>query len=97
MNKKEYDEIDLFIDKKFNLTGAQLATLTQATTYTGIKEVEPKPKEHRGTTQRLDMRRFTVKDLIGKTPTDKTIWKLIQSKDLNRKIRDFFWKTMHMG
>lgn len=43
VNKEEYDEIDVTIDKKIDLSGAQLLTLTQAITYTGIKELEPEP------------------------------------------------------
>ncbi|KZP21144.1 ribonuclease H-like protein [Athelia psychrophila] len=93
--KEECDVIDLTINPKFNLTGAQLSKMTQATAYAGIREQKKDLAPKIGAAIRLDMTRHAAKELTGKQPLDKRIWKSLQHDDFQRTIRIFFWKTMH--
>lgn len=85
----DFSDLDLTISEKFDLTGAQLSTLTQALAYEGIREKKEAPTR-RGTIARLDITRHTVNEPFGKMPSDRTIWKAIQHKDITRSIRTFF-------
>jgi len=75
-------------------TGAKLATMNQASLYTGILE-QKKSLERMGTIVNLDLTRWAIKDLSDKLPTDRAIWKSIRNKNITRKIREFLWKSMH--
>lgn len=88
------DEVDTEISPKFNLTGAQLSSMTQAIAYTGIRSQKTQ-KERSGTLERLEMTRYAAQENFGFTPTHDGIWSALRSQDISRKIRNFFWKTMH--
>lgn len=92
--KDTFDEPDLEIDPKFNLTGAQLSKLTQALAYEGICE-KKKLKYKRGLDMMMDITRYAIEDAFGVLPSDEKIWKSIQNKDLPRSFRAFLWKTLH--
>jgi ribonuclease HI len=92
--KTTFDVIDLSVNGKFNLTGAQLSCMSQALTYQGIqklKEITPR----NSTVINLDITRHAVKDLSNKLPSDATIWHSIRNKDITRTIRVFLWKMLH--
>jgi ribonuclease HI len=94
IQKMTYDNLDLTLAKKFNLTGAQLSMMSQAMIYQGIKgRVQIAPR--RSTIITLDVTRHAVKRLTGHLPTDATIWHSIRSKDITRSIRVFLWKILH--
>ncbi|KZP05599.1 RnaseH-domain-containing protein, partial [Athelia psychrophila] len=93
--KETYDIIDLQIEKKFNLTGAQLSKLTQKIAYQGIRDTKTNPGLTRGATRRLDMTRHAVKALNGRYPTNQALWKSVHHPDFQKQIRIFFWTMMH--
>ena len=93
--KAEFDEIDLTIDKRFDLTGAQLSKLSQAIAYRGIRGEKPKLKLTSGAKKRLDMTRHAVKALSGRYPIDSVMWKSVHHADFQRQIRIFLWTLMH--
>lgn len=94
--KEIFDELDLKIENKFNMTGAQLSKITQALVYEGIKEQQKQPKGRSGTDARLEITRYAAEEMFGQAPPlDETIWKAIQHQDLSRSIRGFFWRATH--
>jgi hypothetical protein len=73
--KKEfYNELHLDINPNFNLTGAQLAGLTQALTYKGIYETKA-PWDRQLMTQMLAITRHAVNNITGRHPDDSKVWK----------------------
>jgi ribonuclease HI len=93
-NKVSYDTLDLKPDAKFNLTGGQLSTMSQALAYQDIQEGAPSSTRF-SMTINLDITRYAVKRVTGHLPTDTAIWLSIQSKDITRTIRVFLWKVIH--
>lgn len=93
--KENLDQVNLEIEKKFDLTGAQLSKLTQALAYRGIRERKKKPELTRGAKIRIDMTKHAVKEINGNLPTNERIWKSVHHEDFQRQIRIFFWITMH--
>ena len=67
--KVVYDEPDLGIHPNFDLTGAQLATLTQSLAYRGICELKARGAR-RGTAQILAITRHAIRDKTGTYPDD---------------------------
>jgi ribonuclease HI len=94
VNKQAYDQINLDINPKFNLTGAQLSCLSQATAYQGILGMA-NPVVRCTTTINLDITRYAVQASTGHLPTDAMIWYSIRTKDISRTIRVFLWKLLH--
>jgi hypothetical protein len=68
-----HDVLDLAPGKKFDLTGAQLSTISQAVAYKGIQE-RTQPNSRSSTIINLDITRHVVKRITGHLPTDKIIW-----------------------
>ncbi|KAF5320843.1 hypothetical protein D9619_000262 [Psilocybe cf. subviscida] len=94
--KHETDAVDLSTPRELQLEGAQLAGLTQAQLYKGIRE----KREHhltprRTTTSWLDITRWAANDRWGTLPTDSTIWHSIRDHNIDRKIRAFMYKSIH--
>lgn len=86
--------LDLNIDPDFNLTGARIASLTQALAYAGIREKkvpQPRPK----TTAMITKIQAAMQSEGYNTPTEPAIWRAIRHKDITRKISDFMWLTLH--
>lgn len=72
------DDIDLAVPDGCRITGAKLASLTQATLYKGIREnVMQKYKERPATVVNLETVRNAVKVCSNQVPSDSTIWKSI--------------------
>jgi ribonuclease HI len=93
-NKVSYDTLDLKPDPKFNLTGAQLSTMSQALAYQGIQEGTQSSTRF-STAINLDITRHAVKRITEHLPNDAAIWLSMRSKDITRTIRVFLWKVMH--
>lgn len=72
---KVYDEPDLTIIPRFNLTSTQLSKLTQVLAYQGIYE------QKRGMTIMLDITRYAAEEAFGVIPSDKNFGTSIQNKD----------------
>jgi len=94
LHKIQYDNLDLSPNKKFNLSGAQLSTMSQAVAYQGIQESR-QTDPRLSTVINLDITRHVVKRQTGHLPTDATMWHSIRSKDITRTIRVFLWKLLH--
>ncbi|KAI0342569.1 ribonuclease H-like protein [Trametopsis cervina] len=83
------------VPAKWNLTGAKLATMSQALAYQGIRTRKRKP-DRPASRAPLDMARHCIRDhLSGRMPTDATIWHSLRHKDISKNISDFLWRTMH--
>jgi hypothetical protein len=71
--KERDDPLDLDILKEFDLQGARLISLSQATAYKGIKE--QKPPKLRGQTERnIQLTAEAILDYTGSRETKATIW-----------------------
>jgi ribonuclease HI len=71
------DELDLEIPKEFDLQGAHITSLTQATTYKGILEKRG-PYTRETTSINLERPRITIADLTGELETNESLWKGLQ-------------------
>jgi hypothetical protein len=92
--KDDNDHLDLEIPKEFDLQGARLASLTQATAYRGIKE--RKPDKPRNLTQRnIQLTIEAIRDYTGSSETEATIWRGLRRSAIRPRISQFLYKTMH--
>jgi len=91
---EQCDALDLNPNRHFNLTGAQLSLISQATAYRGLRE-RGQVASRLSTIINLDITRHAVNDLTGHMPTDAQMWHSIRSKDITRTIRVFLWKVLH--
>jgi hypothetical protein len=92
--KEDPDHLDWEIPKEFDLQGAKLSALTQATAYKGILEKKP-PKTHRTTTINLQRAKQAITDYNGEQETDETIWKNIQNPAFRPKVQQYLYKSIH--
>jgi exonuclease III len=93
-NRVTPDDLDMSINVKFNLTGAQLSCMSQALAYQGIREL--KQKHHRRSTLvSLDITRHAAKIFSNQLPSDASIWHSIRNNDITRSTRVFLWKMLH--
>ncbi len=93
--KPAVDPLSTEIPDIWNLTGAKLASLTQALAYQGILRTKGY-RQRPATEAPLDMARHCVHDhLGGRMPTDATLWHSLRHKDVSRNISDFLWRVMH--
>ncbi|KAJ7620842.1 hypothetical protein DFH06DRAFT_1359475 [Mycena polygramma] len=92
------DPEDLYTDvpPRYQLQGLSLANTSQATFYAAIRATHPSP-ERMKTTIMLDRTRHAVHDQCGKTPNDEEIWESIRHRDIDRRVRNFLWKSMHQS
>jgi hypothetical protein len=67
------DELDLEIPIEFDLQGAKLTTLTQATVYRGIMERKNLTPRN-SATHNLQLTRDTIQHITGDLESDATIW-----------------------
>ena len=94
-NKPNTDSLSLEIPKEFDLQGAKLASLSQATAYQGIKE-NRKPCEPRNTTVRnLQIARNAIQEYSGNLETDESLWKGTRNPNIRTRIQQFLYKTLH--
>jgi len=94
VNKPVQDNLDLNIPKEFDLQGAKLSTITQATAYKGIREC--KPQRTRPTTAlNLHQIREALWAYHGELETDETIWKGTRNQALCLPVRQFLYNAIH--
>jgi len=93
-NKRHPDPLNLNIPEEFDIRGAKLPTLTQATAYKGI--LERKQHEPRNTTERnLQLTRTAIKRITGEIETNAAIWKHARKKTIRPIVQQFLYKTIH--
>ncbi|ETW76497.1 ribonuclease H [Heterobasidion irregulare TC 32-1] len=94
--KNMVDDIDLTIPPHFDLQGAKLVTLSQATAYRGIRNLKEKElKQRTGTKTHLDITRGALKELTGVQEMNEAIWCGIRNNDLSLNVRQFIYKALH--
>ncbi len=74
--------------------GASLAHLTQRLAYQGICTWKPLP-ERATTGKQLALVRNAVLAVTGVDYTAETVWTLLRSDPVSKKVRDFLWKALH--
>ena len=93
-NKRYPDTLNLEIPEEFDVQGAKLTTLTQATAYKGI--LEHKQNEPRNTTEKyLQLTQTAIKRITGEIETNATIWKNTRKKTIRPLVQQFIYKTLH--
>ncbi|KAJ7670106.1 ribonuclease H-like protein [Mycena polygramma] len=90
------DELYTDIPSRYQLQGLSLANTSQATFYAAIRATHTHP-ERMKTIIMLDRTRYAVNDQCGKTPQNEDIWKSIRDRDIDRRVRNFLWKSMHQS
>ena len=94
LSNDEITSPDTSIPKEFNLTGAELNTLSQASAYAAIREL--KETKHTETTENnIKKISNTIQQLTGQPPEAERIWKQLRNEAIKRPISDFLWKTIH--
>ncbi|KAH9932942.1 uncharacterized protein B0H18DRAFT_870854, partial [Fomitopsis serialis] len=82
----------LIRDKRFDVTGAKLLTLTQASAYKGIISWKCTPPRQKATANLGAIHELTPP---GNCMTNKTIWMSTRHKDFSRSFAIFLWKCVH--
>ncbi len=88
------DDIDLSIPLEFDIQGAKLNSLTQATAYKGIREHEPK-RDREAAITNLQRTRMAIRRYSGTREMDETIWQSLRKSVLRTRVKQFLYKTMH--
>jgi RNase H len=88
------DPLDLSIPKEFDLQGAKLATISQATAYKGIIERKP-PLSRRTTLTNIQLTRDALAAFNNAQEIDETIWNSLRNTAIRLKIRQLLFKAMH--
>ena len=85
VNKPVQDNLDLNIPKEFDLQGAKLSTITQATAYKGIRERKPKR-----TCPAMNLNLHQIREALwayhGELETDETIWNGTRNRALRLPV-----------
>ncbi|KAG0699321.1 ribonuclease H-like protein [Suillus ampliporus] len=87
------DQIDTNIPRNFDIQGAKLTRITQATAYQGIMSSQKLNHKH-STLGLLEITRHTIKEVLRSQETDQTIWHSRRHKDLSKKFQNFFWTNI---
>lgn len=82
------------IPEELHLTGARLASMTQAIAYGTIKQLGTNLVRTR-TQKMIRSVKLYAKSVSGIVPNEATIWRGIRNKDFSRQIRIFLWKVAH--
>ncbi|KAF7798072.1 hypothetical protein EIP86_009286 [Pleurotus ostreatoroseus] len=88
------DDVDLAVPLRFDLSGAQISTLSQALAYRGILTSRTVPAR-RKTAENVELVQQAVLDVSGTLPSPELVWTSLRSKHVSRPISDFLWKCMH--
>ena len=94
VNKPSPDNLYLDIQKEFDLQGAKLVVISQATAYHGIKERTP-PRSRPTTNINLHNIREALLAYHGELETDETIWNGTRNHTLRLPICQFLYKAIH--
>ena len=93
-NKPHEDILNLEVPVTFDLQGAKLEGLNQATAYRGIMEI--RTHLHRATTtENLQITREAIHNYNSLLETDETIWASIRRRTLRTRIKQFLYKSIH--
>lgn len=88
------DPLSLDVPTAFDLQGAKLSALNQATAYRGI--MERLPPQHRATTsENIQRTREALHEYNGLLETDESIWSGMQQRTLRTRVKQFLYKAMH--
>ena len=93
-NKQRPDSLNLEILKDFDIQGAKLPMLMQATAYKGILE-QKRPEQRNTSEKNLQLTRIAIKQVTGKTEMNAAIWLSTQSKTMRPIIQQFLYKMIH--
>ncbi|RDX41342.1 RnaseH-domain-containing protein [Lentinus brumalis] len=74
--------------------GAALRTLTQKLGYLGIK-AKTFDDTRPATDRMIDIIQDSLRAAVHSPPTEAALWKAVRSKEVPRRMRDFWWKMMH--
>ncbi|KAK7683569.1 hypothetical protein QCA50_013407 [Cerrena zonata] len=94
MSSTPIETIDITIPESFNLTGAELAQITQASAYGAIREGR-KTEQRRTTIENIQKIQIGIKTITGHTPKPSHIWESLRDKTIEHTIGDFLWKLTH--
>ncbi|KAL1687731.1 hypothetical protein GGG16DRAFT_61566 [Schizophyllum commune] len=90
------DPVDVEVDPELRLTGAALASMTQARAYRMIRRRKSeKVEKRRRTEQNIAQIVEDVDGAFGWRPTDENVWMAIRSKALTLECRYFLWMVAH--
>src|SRR6266702_5909075 len=92
--KRTTDELSLSIPIKFNLQGAKLETLSQATAYRGIGTYQATPPRN-ATLRNLELTREALSPYLDTLETDETIWRSMRKCTIRLRVQQFLFKLMH--
>ena len=90
------DDLDLSIPKEFDIQGAKLSAMNQATTYKGIMERKP-AREREAAQENLEKTRNAVRRYCNAYETNKAIWQSLRKNVLRTRVKQFLYKTMHQA
>ena len=93
-NKPVQDVIPLEIPKEFDLHGAKLATLTQATAYQGIRQRQ-KPPSRQTTRENLNTARNAIHTYNGNLETDASIWIGNRNSNICTRVQQYLYKSLN--
>jgi len=93
-NKQHPDPMNLEILEDFDIQGAKLPTLTQATAYKGILEWK-QPKPRNTTEKNIQLTHTAIKGVTGEIETNNAIWKSTRKKTIRPLIQQFLYRTIH--
>ncbi|KAI1789413.1 hypothetical protein LXA43DRAFT_892865 [Ganoderma leucocontextum] len=74
--------------------GACLRQLTQSRAYAGIR-INKTAEPRKTTTRNVETAIASVKGHLGFEPTESLLWRAIRNRDIDRRMRDFWWKLIH--
>jgi hypothetical protein len=93
--KPQDDPIDTSVPNNFNLSGAKLASISQSTTYHGIRTSLTQPSDKRSTTTNPDMAHHAIHRLSDSLETDASIWHKSHNPSIRKLIQHFIFKALH--
>ncbi|KAI0302476.1 ribonuclease H-like protein, partial [Russula brevipes] len=94
--KEQADALDLEIPKEFNMQGAKVIKLTQATAYKGIRR-HPlnQPTDRPATMITLQSIQDAVQQYTGTLETHEAIWESTRKPVFRRRVTQYMYKTIH--
>ncbi|KAH9022517.1 ribonuclease H-like protein, partial [Lactarius deliciosus] len=88
------DDLPLDIPTEYDLQGAKLASLTQATAYKGIRE-RHLPQPRHTTAKNIELAKTAILRFNKIPETSGSIWKNIRKRSIRPKIQQYIFKAMH--
>ena len=93
-NKIIPDEVDLQIPPEFDIQGAKLSAMTQATAYKGIREMKTKNAPPVMPSLLRDIRE-AIRAYNEQSKTNASIWRSFRKPILRTRVQQFFYKSVH--